>query len=651
VIVTLLAALTFQGPPAQFEAARQLELTGHRAEARQAYTRLVEQYGRGSQFSAAALTAFGAAAEQLSHYEPRYARDALALYDAAASADPNNPDPQNRAAALLLARYNVSEARSTWAQVRRRWPSNARAMLGLAQVQRFLGENPLPLADSAVAADTNLVPARVFRAQLAMDAEDVDRGIRESEAALAIAPHARDVLAVRAALAAMRGDSAALRAVDRTMAADDPHAADHLVAAGEAVARGRRYADALRFGEAAVARDSQSWKGWALLGTNRLRRGDMAGGRAALERALAGDPFDLWTKNTLDLLDTLRHYPETPSRHFRFVMDAKESALLGLYAPDLAEEAYETMAARYGIRPAGPIRVEIFSNHADFSVRTVGLAGLGALGACFGPVIVMDSPSARDRGHFNWGSTLWHEIAHTFHMELSDYRVPRWFTEGVAVYEERMARSGWGEDVSPEFLRARAANQLPPLSRLNEVFARPSSGEQLGHAYLMASLAAEYFETLKGPDVTRRMLIAWGRGMDTRAVIRQVLTTNPDSLDGQFEAWLRRRTTSPMARASRTALGADSAVYTWPFDPAQHERLAAGYAAAGDNDKVIRERRAVVALNPPDRAGAYYRLALAYGAAGQREPARQAVLRALEVAPGYADAQDLLLRLSEGRRP
>jgi len=651
VIVALLAALTFQGPPAQFEAARQLELTGHRGEARQAYASLVEQYGRGSQFSAAALTAFGSAAEQLSHYEPRYARDALALYDAAASADPNNPDPQNRAAALLFARYNVTEARSTWAQVRRRWPSNARAMLGLAQVQRFLGENPLPLADSALAADPNLVLARVFRAQLAMDAEDVDRGIRESEAALAIAPHAREVLAVRAALAAMRGDSAAFRAVDRTIAGDDPHAADHLVAAGEAVARGRRYADALRFGEAAVARDSQSWKGWALLGTNRLRRGDMAGGRAALERALAGDPFDLWTKNTLDLLDTLRRYPETPSSHFRFVMDARESALLGLYAPALAEEAYETMAARYGIRPAGPIRVEIYPNHADFSVRTVGLAGLGALGACFGPVIVMDSPSARDRGHFNWGSTLWHEIAHTFHMELSDYRVPRWFTEGLAVYEERLARPGWGEDVSPEFLRARASNQLPPLSRLSEVFVRPASGEQLGHAYLMASLAAEYFETLKGPDVTRRMLIAYGRGMDTRAVIRQVLTMNPDSLDGQFDAWLRQRVTGPMARASRTPLGADSAVYTWPFDPAQHERLAAGYAAAGDNDKVIRERRAVVALNPSDKAGAYYRLALAYRTAGQNDQARQSVLRALEVAPGYAEAQELLLRLSERGRP
>lgn len=646
-MMALLLVLGFQTPP--FDAARQLELHGRRDEARRAYARMLEQYNGGGRFSAPMLTAFGAAAERLSHYEPRYARDALTLYDAAASADANDPEPQLRAASLLFARYNVTEARAAWDQVRRRWPGNARAMLGQAQVKRFVGENPVPLTDSALAADPNLAEARVFRAQLAMDVEDIDRAIRESEQALALAPHAREALAMRAALAAVRGDSAAFRAVDRTIAADDPQAAEHLVSAGEAVARGRRYADALRFGEVAVARDSQSWKGWALVGTNRLRRGDMAGGRAALERALAGDPFDLWTKNTLDLLDTLRRFPETPSAHFRFVMDAGESALLALYAPALAEEAYEQMASRYGIRPAGPIRVEIYPNHADFSVRTVGLAGLGALGACFGPVIVMDSPSSRDRGHFNWGSTLWHEIAHTFHMELSDYRVPRWLTEGLAVYEERLARPGWGEDVSPEFLRAYQARQLPPLTRLNEVFNRPASGELLGHAYLMASLAAEYFETVKGAAVTPRMLTAYARGLDTREVIRQVLEMNPDSLDARFDAWLRGRV--PDARAARTALGADSALYVWPFDPALHERLAAGYEEAGDHPKAIRERRAVVALNPSDRAGAFYRLALAYRAAGQREEARRTVLRALEVAPGYPAAQDLLLRLSEGTRP
>ena len=61
-----------------------------------------------------------------------------------------------------------------------------------------------------------------------------------------------------------------------------------------------------------------------------------------------------------------------------------------------------------------PIRIEIYRSHEDFSVRTVGLSGLGALGVSFGRVVAMDSPAARRVGEFNWGSTLWHELGHVF---------------------------------------------------------------------------------------------------------------------------------------------------------------------------------------------------------------------------------------------
>ena len=51
--------------------------------------------------------------------------------------------------------------------------------------------------------------------------------------------------------------------------------------------------------------------------------------------------------------------------------------------------------------------------HDDFAVRTLGLPGMvGALGACFGKVVTLDSPRARPPGSFNWAATLWHELAH-----------------------------------------------------------------------------------------------------------------------------------------------------------------------------------------------------------------------------------------------
>jgi len=59
----------------------------------------------------------------------------------------------------------------------------------------------------------------------------------------------------------------------------------------------------------------------------------------------------------------------------------------------------------------------------------------------------------------------------------------------------------------------------------------------------------------------------------------------------------------------------------------------------------VRERTAILALNPVDKAGAHYGLAQALFRAGDRAGARTQVLRALEIAPAYPEAQQLLLQL------
>ena len=59
----------------------------------------------------------------------------------------------------------------------------------------------------------------------------------------------------------------------------------------------------------------------------------------------------------------------------------------------------------------------------------------------------------------------------------------------------------------------------------------------------------------------------------------------------------------------------------------------------------MREQRVILALAPVDRTGALYELADALYRAGAVEEARERVLEALELAPRYPEAQDLLLRL------
>ena len=63
----------------------------------------------------------------------------------------------------------------------------------------------------------------------------------------------------------------------------------------------------------------------------------------------------------------------------------------------------------------------------------------------------------------------------------------------------------------------------------------------------------------------------------------------------------------------------------------------------------VRERKAIVALDPADRAQALYRLARAQHGAGDLTGARRSVMGALEIAPNYEDALELLLLIREGR--
>jgi len=103
-----------------------------------------------------------------------------------------------------------------------------------------------------------------------------------------------------------------------------------------------------------------------------------------------------------------------------------------------------------------------------------------------------------------------------------------------------------------------------------------------------------------------------------------------------------------LGRASEAADALSEAVMIWPYDLDVHRELAALYEELGVREAEVLERRAVVALRPTDLAEAHYRLARAQWRAGDASAARRSVLRALEIAPNYEDALDLLLELRSG---
>jgi tetratricopeptide (TPR) repeat protein len=670
---SVLRQITGDAPGARTALVLRAELAARRGDTRDAIRRasvVVREYGLTREtWSARDLIALGRAHLLLSAGDAESVRRALRAFDAAAARDSTLADAPLRAAELFLSRFNAPDARAGFTEALERWPNHPRALLGLARVMHFTGEgDALAAARNAVEADPLVAGAHLTLASLWTDLEEHDSALVAARRAIAADSSLLEAYGIIGAVAWTRGDSVGYRESARLATLISPRPSAYYVALSDAAARQRRYAEAEQFAARAVALDSASLPALTALGTNRLRRGAMVEGRDAIERAFILDPFNLWHKNTLDMLDLMSAFRTDTVGRFIYVGRAKELDVLLPYLTPLLEEAYDRLAQRYDYRPPTPIRLELFDRHADFSVRTVGLAGLGALGVSFGTVLAMDTPSAREPGQFNWGSTAWHELAHTFTLGLSGHRVPRWFSEGLSVLEEWRARPGWGAGVDTSFVRAHRAGVLHPVSRLNDGFTRPRDPGEVPRSYLHAALVCEMIEATYGREAPSRMLRAWAQGLETPAVVQQALGVDERALDRAFSEWLDERMRSGALRARtgdtdvapiQTELanaeraGRDTAavvarerlLWVWPYDIEGHVALAEAASRAGMPGKVVRERRIVLALGAPDPLAARTALARALLANGERTEARREILRVLEEAPTYDEALLLLLEI------
>jgi tetratricopeptide (TPR) repeat protein len=681
-------------------------------------------------------------------------RQALAAFDNALVADPNNIEARLRTGELFLDKYNAPDAKISFEDALKKSPEHARALLGLARVADFEGKpEQVTLLKRSLAANPALVGAQLMLGKSHLEAEAYDSATAAARRALAVDSSSLAAWSLDAAAAYLTGDSSEYRRALAAARKLNPSPSDFFAELAEAASRQRRYADGVRLAREALALDSSSVRALGLVGTNELRAGRMDEGRAVLERAFAIDPFNLWHKNTLDLLDQVKTFRTIDRGRFRVVAPPEEAELLTMYLVPLMDEAFDSLSKRYRYTPPSQVRFEIYRRHADFSVRTVGLAGLGALGVSFGPVLALDAPSARTRGEFNWGSTAWHELAHTFTLGLSNNRAPRWLSEGLSVLEERRARPGWGADANVEFLAAYQGGKLRPVSQLNDGFVRPRAPNEVIHSYYLASLVCQMIEEEHGVGALVEMLTSYRDGMETPAVFAKVLKLTPAQIDAKFDTWFRAKFAVPLravlaenaegepggafVATMRTAVAymtsgqADSAraallraqalfpdyagggspsqylaklardrgdlrdalaqvsrltarsetawdanllevelreqlgdtagtraplerlIWISPYEIGIHAKLAELAAKRGDHARSILERRAILALDPPDALDARYQLARALKDGGDTAGARRELLDVLERAPSFEKAQALLLdlRSSQGAKP
>ncbi len=363
----------------------------------------------------------------------------------------------------------------------------------------------------------DLTDAHLLLAELDLDNSRRDAAKERIDKVLAINPSHLEAHAWLAAMAYVRGDQAEYDAEVKRVLAISPAYGDVYRIAGDLAARNYRFEEAVALTRKAVALDPASSK--ALRGSRHApdAHGRRGRGAAGARTRLQSRSLLVVTYNLLSLLDTLDKFVVEKSGDLIVKFHPDEAPIMREYALPLAQEALETLSARYQFTPKGPILIEIFPNHDDFAVRNLGLPGMiGALGACFGRVVTMDSPRARPPGTFSWQATLWHELAHVITLQMSNQRVPRWLTEGVSVFEEGRARPEWGREMEVPFARALERGETLPLKDLNAGFTRP---ETIALAYYQASLLVDHIVSTHGEPALRTLVTGYGEGLEGDAAI------------------------------------------------------------------------------------------------------------------------------------
>jgi tetratricopeptide (TPR) repeat protein len=728
-----------------------LELIGQETAAKPIYESFVTYYTDKDPETAFELTMIARALVHLERFQ-----DANDMYRAALEADSDYLETHLSAGELFTNKYNYADAAQFLSDALKLNPNSARAYLNVALNKRLEGGEELNAAlNRALTINPNYVEALSLKAALALEAGQFDVASAEIEKALKVNSRSFEAHSLRAAMYYLQ-DREFEPEVAATLDIGPRYGQVYNTLAHYATIT-RRTAQAVQFNRQAIQIAPRLWEAHLSLGMSLLRLGQMETGRDAVEKAFKGDPFNVWAKNTLDLLDSMESFRETKRGAFVIKASAQESDVLGPYAANLLEEAAAKLTSKYKFTPKGPIIVELFQNHEDFAVRTLGMPGLGALGVCFGPVIAQDSPSAREAGEFNWGSTLWHEFTHVITLQMTDYRIPRWFSEGLSVYEERRARPGWGDDWNVMFVRSFAAGRWFKISDLDAAFQRPRSPQDLPIAYFEASQICEFIVERYGFDAIINMLALYRDKARTPDVLRQVLKLTESDFDREFNAYveakvrplqqalstesnvvaslskaevlkqLETRDTfalriraaelfaadGDMAAAAthyiralelfpyvtgkgnpyesfaklleqkgdaaqaatildklvgtdennlealkavariRSSLGQRqqaldallASFYISPFDYKLHAQAGELSVELKNYSQALSEFQVALALQPPNIAEANYNVASAYHALGRQPEAKRAVLRALEAAPRYDKAQELLLRI------
>ncbi len=373
----------------------------------------------------------------------------------------------------------------------------------------------------------------------------------------------------------------------------------------------RRYPAAAHYYREAAARMPQLVETHGKLGLVLMRLGEEVEAAAALEQSFKDDPFNVRVKNMLEVLDVLSGYAVLETDHFVIKFDRGHDEILAhAVAEYLEETVYPDVVAKMGYEPRGKTLFEIFNRarntggHGWFSTRMIGLPYIGTVGACAGRVVAMVSPEAMPQ-KFHWGRVLKHEFIHVVNLQQTNFNVPHWFTEALAVWNEEIPRP-----VEWTAILARRAKQdtLFDLDDINFGFVRPADNDDWTLAYCQAELYAEYMLRTYGDDALAKMLSAYADNLDTPEALRRNFDIQQEDFERGYRAFLDeviQRAGEIDLTESLELADLQKAVSRDPKDAELTARLALAYLQRKSNATARKFALAAQKTDPDNQLAAY----------------------------------------------
>ncbi|WP_435010843.1 tetratricopeptide repeat protein [Tundrisphaera lichenicola] len=538
--------------------ARLLEARGDREKAIEACKWFVDYQAANNERvsqDAPALLIIGQAAEK--YIRARFREEELSeelnkvinnVYEVALKADPNCWRAHWLEGRLFLSGYQEGDARRDLTKALKINPAAAEVIvtLGVADLQGYKLAAGRKKAERALEINPRLVSAHVLLADLNISDERFDDALGNAKKAVAENPRDEDALARLAAAARLLVDPLGAQAVESVALSYNPRPATFYAALAERLADRRKYHSAERAFLASIVADPDRADTRIGLGMLYMQIGREAEARDLFEAAFASDPFNVRANNMRLILKHMATYKPIDSEHYTVLVDPTQDKLLGKYISRYLESIHGELVKSFGYEPPGLTQIEIMKDHSKFSGRTVALPFIPTVGACTGKVVALASTRTSQKP-FNWARVMKHELVHVITLQQTEFNIPHWYTEALAVESEGFPRPQPWNKMLVE--RVPSRRKLLNLDTINLGFIRPDEPEDRQLAYCQAQLYAQYMLERFGPDALIKMLAAYKRGLTTDRAIDACFHVEKADFEAKYLDFLDRVVKTIQTRA------------------------------------------------------------------------------------------------------